>query len=144
MFHWIVGILFPATQPKRTPNIGWRRKGKLMTILILEDEPIIAVDLEEIVCACQTSNVVVAATLADALRYVAESGGDIDFALLDLQLGRDGSTSLPLARMLMHSNVPFCFVSATTEAIPSEMDTVPQIAKPFEPAEIEAVLPLAA
>ena len=115
-----------------------------MTILILEDEPIIAVDLEEIVCSCQDGNVVVAATLADALRYVAESGGEIDFALLDLQLGRDGTTSLPLARMLMQSNVPFCFVSATTEAIPTEMDTVPQVAKPFQPAEIEAVLPLAA
>ncbi len=115
-----------------------------MTILILEDEPIIAVDLEEIVSACQAGNVVVAATLADALRYVAESGADIDFALLDLQLGRDGSTSLPLARMLMRAKVPFCFVSATTEAIPSEMNTVPQIAKPFEPKEIEAVLPLAA
>lgn len=115
-----------------------------MTILILEDEPIIAVDLEEIVSGCRAGNVFVAASLPDALRYVAESGEDIDFALLDLQLGRDGTTSLPLARLLMRSNVPFCFVSATTEAIPTEMDTVPQVAKPFEPSDIEALIPLAA
>lgn len=115
-----------------------------MTILILEDEPIIAVDLEEIVSGYELGNVVVAATLDDALRYIAESGEKIDFALLDLQLGRDGTTSLPLARLLMQANVPFCFVSATTEAIPTEMHSVPQVRKPFEPAEIGAVLPLAA
>ncbi|MBO0905176.1 response regulator [Jiella sonneratiae] len=115
-----------------------------MTILILEDEPIIAVDLEEIVSGRASGTVVVAATLRDALRYVRECGGDLDFALLDLQLGRDGSTSLPVAEILMRAKVPFCFVSATTEAIPSEMQSVPQVRKPFEPQEIEAVLPLAA
>ena len=115
-----------------------------MTILILEDEPIIAVDLEEIVSEHLASNVFVAGTLAAALDYVKKAGRDIDFALLDLQLGRDGSTSIPVARLLMAANVPFCFVSATTEAIPGDLQDRPQVNKPFQPKEIEAVLPVAA
>ncbi|MBP0615569.1 hypothetical protein [Jiella mangrovi] len=115
-----------------------------MTILILEDEPIIAVDLEEIVSGRFADDVVVASTLAEAMVYMKDGDRRIDFALLDLQLGRDGSTSLPVAQMLMDAEVPFCFVSATTESIPGEMQMVPQVSKPFEPQEIEAVLPLAA
>ncbi|MBO0661688.1 hypothetical protein LQ948_03805 [Jiella sp. MQZ9-1] len=115
-----------------------------MTILILEDEPIIAVDLEEIVQDRLRDDVVVASTLEDGLRFVKEHGRDIGFALLDLQLGRDGSTSLPVARLLMRAKVPFCFVSATTESIPGDMQSIPYVCKPFEPEEIEAVLPVAA
>ncbi|TFF21896.1 hypothetical protein E3C22_14620 [Jiella endophytica] len=115
-----------------------------MNILILEDEPIIAVDLEEIVLGRVEGNVVVAGTLSDGLRYVLEHRDGIEFALLDLQLGRDGATSIPVARLLMEAKVPFCFVSATTESIPGEMQAIPQVKKPFAPEEIEAVLPLAA
>ena len=76
--------------------------------------------------------------------YLEDSSNEVDFALLDLQLGRDGSTSLPVARILRAAGIPFWFVSATTEAIPGELQSMPQVSKPFRPSEIEAVLPLAA
>ena len=115
-----------------------------MTILILEDEPIIAVDLEEIVSGHVAGDVVIAACLSDALTLIKEQGKTIDFALLDLQLGRDGSTSIPIAKLLIAARIPFCFVSAATDAIPGEMRNIPQVSKPFAPREIQAVLPLAA
>ncbi|MCQ0988938.1 response regulator [Jiella marina] len=115
-----------------------------MKVLILEDEPIIAWDLEDIVQNHLSAEVILLSSLEDALAHARQADGDVDFALLDVELDNDGETSIPLAKRLMERGVPFCFVSGSTGRIPSEFRSVPRITKPFQPHQIESVLPLAA
>lgn len=74
------------------------------TILLLEDEPLILMDLEYAAedCGC---TVLSAASCEQALALVA-SGTAIDVAILDVTLG-DGSTCIPVARALEALCVPF-------------------------------------
>ena len=110
-----------------------------MKILILEDEPIIAIDLEEIVIdQIGTAKVLVADCIESALSSLDEG---IDFALLDIALGGEGETSLPIARRLMLDRVPFCFVSSSLDDLPSMFGTVPQVPKPFRPEQVAEILP---
>jgi len=112
-----------------------------MKILIVEDEPIIAFDLEDIVQSRVSAKVVVASNVSDAFEHVDEG---IDFALLDINLGRDDETSLPLAQRLLRDRIPFCFVSSSLEHLPARFRSVPTIAKPFRARDVENVLPIAA
>ncbi|MEX6504932.1 response regulator [Jiella sp. M17.18] len=112
-----------------------------MKVLIVEDEPIIAIDLEEIVLNSVAADVVLASNAAEALRQV-EAG--VDFVLLDVNLGREDETSLPLAHRLMQEHIPFCFVSGSLERLPATFRCVPKIAKPYRTRDVESVLPMAA
>lgn len=97
-----------------------------MRVLILEDDPLIAFDLEDIVL-CMTSEVVVASSMAEAAR---QAGRGYDFALLDIDV-RDGK-SFPLAQALRERRIPFAFVSASMPRdLPGSLRDVPFIAKPY-------------
>ncbi len=112
-----------------------------MRILILEDEPIIAIDLADIVGDMVDAEIVHAMNLEQATDALK---GEIDFALLDIAVGRAGETSLPLARHLMSRGTPFCFVSSCLEWLPPSFDSVPQLAKPFRERDVHGMLPIAA
>ncbi len=112
-----------------------------MKILILEDEPIIAIDLEDIVASRLDADIVIASTLREAVTEVARG---VDFALLDVRLGEGRQTCLPVARMLLEQGVPFCFVSSFAANIPGAFMGVPRIQKPFREDQIGRVLPSAA
>ncbi|MCB8838865.1 response regulator [Aurantimonas sp. VKM B-3413] len=112
-----------------------------MKILIVEDEPIIALDLEEIVQNRSKAEVLLASNLLEAFQMLDEG---VDFALLDINLGCPEETSLPLAQRLLRDQVPFCFVSSSLDRLPESFGAIPQINKPFEAREVENVLPLAA
>lgn len=109
-----------------------------MKILILEDEPIIAIDLEGIVLGKIDAEILHAATVSDALRYLADG---LDFAMLDIALGPRGETSLPIAQILLRENVPFCFISSSLDRLPAQLDAVPRISEPFRPYEVENLVP---
>ena len=104
-----------------------------MKILIVEDEPIIALDLEDIVLAQVDADVVHAASLREALDKLDD---DIDFALLDLSLGDRGETSLPLAHELLRRTIPFCFVSSSLDRLPATFVEIPKVSKPFRPQQV--------
>ncbi len=106
-----------------------------MRVLILEDEPLIAMDLEEIILETLPADCVWASSLKDGLRRVQEG---VDFALLDFDLG--GDNSIPIARRLEALNVPFCFVSGSLAEVPSRFHKVPRIAKPYCSADIVRAL----
>ncbi|WP_061932304.1 response regulator [Aureimonas sp. AU22] len=106
-----------------------------MRVLILEDEPLIAMDLEEIVSETLQADCVWASSLKDGLKRIQEG---VDFALLDFDLGADNS--IPIARRLEALNVPFCFVSGSLSQVPSHFNKVPKIAKPYRSADIARVL----
>ena len=75
------------------------------TILLLEDEPLILMDLEY---AAQDFGYTTlsAGSVGEALSVIAKHGLQITTAVLDVSLG-EGSTCLPVARELDRIGVPF-------------------------------------
>jgi CheY-like chemotaxis protein len=105
-------------------------------ILIVEDEPLLAMNLKEMVDECVTATVVVEPSVAAAKKALREP---VDFAFLDVQM-TNGKT-YEIAHMLEWKSVPFVFVSASPQNhLPSDLQTVPFVSKPFLSAQIERVL----
>ena len=75
------------------------------TILILEDEPLILMDLE-FAAQDHRCEPLTALCKEDALAFVAERKADIAVAVLDVSLG-GGNTCLPVARELDALGVPY-------------------------------------
>ncbi|MEF2071468.1 response regulator [Consotaella aegiceratis] len=109
-----------------------------MRVLILEDEPILAMDLEDIVESRSGAECVVADSVEAGLMGI-ERG--VDFAMLDIHLGGDGETSLPVAQELLRRRIPFCFISSRLDDLPSSFHRVPKVGKPFQARDIAGVLP---
>jgi CheY-like chemotaxis protein len=106
-------------------------------ILILEDDPFIALDLQAIVEGQGHEVVGVFDTLAEARDHL---GDGFDFALLDIDVS-DGK-SFSLAAALLERRIPFVFVSASRPSeLPHHLRGVSFIPKPFEEAAILRSLP---
>lgn len=108
-----------------------------LRVLIVEDEPIIAIALEDMVGDLGHHVAASVASLDEGLRAAAAGGFDI--ALLDLNLG--GERSTPIAEWLQVHGVPFVFAtgygsSDLTAAFPD----VPLIAKPYAPRTLADAL----
>lgn len=99
-----------------------------MRVLILEDDPLIALDLQAIVEGEGHDVVEVCASLASARRRVGDA---FDFALLDVDIA-DGK-SYEIASALCDRAVPFAFVSASRPAeLPQNLRHACFIPKPYE------------
>ena len=85
-----------------------------LRILILEDDPFIAWDLQAIVEGEGHSVVGVCDSLVEARRRLAEA---FDFALLDIDVA-DGK-SYEVASTLSERRIPFAFVSASASDAPT-------------------------
>lgn len=115
-----------------------------MRILILEDDPLIALDLQFIVEDEGHEVIGPCASLAEARSHAGcgHAGSGIDLALLDIDLP-DGK-SFDLAAGLVGRGVPVSFVSASTRAeLPAHLGHVAFIAKPYQHAAIRHSLMLA-
>jgi CheY-like chemotaxis protein len=80
-------------------------------ILVVEDEPIVALDLADML---QSNGAIVlgpASTVADARQLIAHSA--IDCAVLDVNLGRESVA--PLVRELGELKIPFLFMTGYDE-----------------------------
>jgi DNA-binding response OmpR family regulator len=106
-----------------------------MRVLIVEDEPLIAMDLEDIVAETPDATCVWARTVSDGLEKALS---DLDFALLDYNIA--GGTSTPVARLLLSRDVPFCFVSASVGDLPAQFRSVPRLSKPFTAEAVRRIL----
>lgn len=103
-----------------------------MRILILEDDPFIALDLQSIIEGEGHEVVGVFESLAAASEHLGEG---FDFALLDIDVV-DGK-SFELAAALLERRVPFAFVSASRPSeLPYNLRHARFIPKPFEEAAI--------
>ncbi|MCM2504537.1 response regulator [Aureimonas altamirensis] len=109
-----------------------------MRILIVEDDALIAMDLEDIVQARTGAECLFAATVDQALAHLSRG---VDFALLDVNLRPAGTTSQPIAERLQAMGVRFVFVTANPDEIPAHLRSVPHVHKPFHHSEIERTLP---
>lgn len=103
-----------------------------MRILIVEDDPLTALDLQFVAEGCGHDVVSVCDTVAKARRCI---DNPLDFAFLDIDLP-DGK-SFELAARLAEHRVPFAFVSASTRSeVPPHLRQAPFIAKPYQHAAI--------
>jgi CheY-like chemotaxis protein len=123
-------------QSSRTQsNLAPRSIGR--RILIVEDEPLIAMELEEVLTSTGFSIVGPAATVSAALRMIATEA--FDAALLDANLG--GQPVDEIAAALTRKNVPFVFATGhDRDGLPRSFAAAPILRKPFNPAEVAATV----
>jgi len=109
-------------------------------VLIIEDEPIIALDLENLLTELGHSVVATAATRAEAVAKArAERPG---LVLADINLGEGGSGIDAVAEILESFDIPVIFVTAYPERLLTGERPEPTylIAKPFLPETIQATV----
>ena len=109
------------------------RAGTAAHVLIIEDEPIIAMDLEELVAGCGHTVVGVASSEAEAVALAEQHKPGLILADINLGLGGDGASAV--ARILKHHYAPVIFVTAYPERLLTGEAVEPAfiITKPFEP-----------
>ena len=99
-------------------------------ILVVEDDPLIAMDLAELVVAHGAEPLGPVPTVRAAL--AALTGGAPDLAVLDLNLR--GERSVPVAAALHDANVPFVLTTgyARSQIEEPELAEVPLVPKPVD------------
>lgn len=109
--------------------------GRLRALLV-EDEPLVALMIEDMLDDLGVEVARSAATLADAL---AAAETEIDFALLDINLR--GERSFPAAEVLRRRGKPFLFVTGygALGTHGTDFDVI-VLQKPFTVAELRAAL----
>jgi len=109
------------------------RAGAATDVLIIEDEPIIAMDIEELVQNCGHNVVGVATTEAEAVAMAEKHKPGLILADINLGIGGDGTAAV--ARIMRHHYAPVIFVTAYPERLLTGEDLEPAfvITKPFEP-----------
>lgn len=107
-------------------------------VLIVEDDPIIAIDFEERLMGLGVRTVRTVASVARALDAIAERAPD--FALLDVELVRE--KSFAIAERLLALKIPFVFVTGydAETGISQEFAGQPRLQKPCSSEELEAAL----
>ncbi|MCC2976796.1 response regulator [Sphingomonas sp. PL-96] len=107
-------------------------------ILIVEDEPLIAMMLEDFLDILGKSVAGTADCVADALPQIAEGG--IDAAILDVNL-RAGEKSWPIADALANAGIPFVLATGGSgDAVEPQHRDRPVLSKPFTMDGVEKAL----
>ncbi|MBW9067803.1 response regulator [Agrobacterium pusense] len=103
-------------------------------VIIVEDEYLVALDVEAVLQSMGVETVIIATTLAQARMALEEDGADC--VLLDVSLS-DGK-SYDFARHLRSASIPFGFVSGygDTTGFPEDLLHAPLLGKPFGENEI--------
>lgn len=106
-------------------------------VLIVEDNFIIAMDVEELVTELGATAVHLSMTCDDALAVIAQ--GRVTSAILDLNI--KGGTSIPIADELARHGIRFVFATGYSgiSAFPERHQARPMLKKPYSRDEIAAV-----
>ena len=108
-----------------------------LKVLVVEDEPVIAIALEEMLKAIGCSVVWHANGVTEALAMMRDQKPDC--AVLDLYLG--GELAYPIARWLDAARIPFIFAKGYgRRTILGEWASRPAIQKPFSIRALRAKL----
>lgn len=103
-------------------------------ILVVEDETVIAFEIEDALESLGCEVVGPVSTLERALE-LAQSGA-VDGAILDVTV-RGGKT-YPVAELLRAQAIPFLFATGQSDwSVPPALRTYPCLTKPFTSAELE-------
>jgi len=112
--------------------------GILDDVLIVEDDPIIALDFEDTILGFGVKTVRTAASVARALELIEQRSPD--FALLDVGLIRE--KSFAVAERLEALKIPFAFVTGygADARLPADLANKPRLPKPCSSDALRAVL----
>jgi CheY-like chemotaxis protein len=111
------------------------------TALVLEDEPILAFGLEDMLLSLGLEQVRLAATIEEARGALGESLPEV--AVLDVNIR--GERSYALADTLRELGVPFVFATGYGDAEhPEALRSVPTLTKPYSVEDLRAALAEAA
>ena len=106
-------------------------------VLIVEDDPIIALGLEDTILDIGVTVVRIASSVAGALQMIADRAPE--FALLDVGLVRE--KSFAVAERLAALAIPFAFSTGYgADRVPPEFADRPRLPKPCPMDALEAVL----
>jgi CheY-like chemotaxis protein len=107
-------------------------------VLIVEDDPIIALDFEDTILGFGVETIRTAGNVARALSMIADRAPD--FALLDVGLVRE--KSFAIAERLDALKIPFVFVTGYDAdlGLPASLADKPRLPKPYSPDALKAVL----
>ena len=107
-------------------------------VLIVEDDPIIALDLEDTILGFGVTTIRTAGSVAKALEMIADRAPD--FALLDVGLIRE--KSFAIAERLDALKIPFAFVTGYSAdvGLPPAFADRPRLPKPFSTDALQALL----
>lgn len=108
-----------------------------MRVLIIEDEPLVALDIENMLGENGLETVGPANTVESALDHVAE--GAFDVALLDANLQGEGVEEV--AKALTGSGARFAFVTGYgRDGLPEDFRQAPMVSKPFSQESLIACI----
>ena len=112
--------------------------GMLNDVMIVEDDPIIALDFEDTILSFGVKTVRTAASVARALELIEQRSPD--FALLDVGLIRE--KSFAVAERLEALKIPFAFVTGygADARLPADFANKPRLPKPCSSDALRAVL----
>jgi CheY-like chemotaxis protein len=107
-------------------------------VLIVEDDPILALDFEDTILGFGVKTVRTAGSVAKALKMIADRAPD--FALLDVGLVRE--KSFAIAERLDVLKIPFVFVTGygVDVRLPAALADKPRLPKPCSADALRAVL----
>jgi CheY-like chemotaxis protein len=107
-------------------------------VLVVEDEPMIAMLVEDWLAELACEPVGPAGTAAEALALI-EGGGALDGAILDVSL--DGHDSFAVADALRARDVPFVFATGHgVGRIAERFGDAPTLTKPYDFERVRAVV----
>jgi CheY-like chemotaxis protein len=110
-----------------------------LRLLVVEDETLIALELEDLLAELGHRVVEVCGTVPRALALVDRHADELDAAILDANLG--GTSAAAIARLLEERQVPFVFASGyTADDLRSLGLDGPRIGKPYRKQEIASAL----
>jgi PAS domain S-box-containing protein len=119
-----------ATSASRSDLVGKR-------VLIIEDEPLVALDLETLLAGAGCKVVATASNITMA--KAAASGVPCDVALLDANLG--GEPVDEVAAELTRKGIPFAFATGHgLDTLPAPFRNAPVLIKPFDAEQVLTVV----
>lgn len=109
------------------------RRAASTTIMIIEDEPIIAMDIEDLVTQCGHKVVGIAGSEEEAIALAEKTKPGLILADINLGIGGDGA--IAVRNILRTHRIPVIFVTAYPERLLTGKKEEPifVITKPFEP-----------
>ncbi|WP_117191119.1 HWE histidine kinase domain-containing protein [Rhizobium terrae] len=116
-----------------TPPDGVAPKFADLELLLVEDQMLIAADVEAMLAHHGFDKVTTTPSAADAFRKLKDFTPDV--AILDVNLG--SGTSLPIAEELLRRDIPFVFATGYSDKsiIPASF-SAPVVRKPYEAATL--------
>lgn len=106
-------------------------------VLIVEDEPLIAMHLEDLLSDMGHEVIASFTRVPEAAEFAEQA--DIDFAVLDINLRE--MKSFPVAGILRRRGIPFVFATGYGSAgLSAEFCAELTLQKPYEPRELARVI----